>query len=106
MKFLKSDTDPKHFQPALLFSPQTQKLTKSLGSHSVTLIQRQQLKCTKITERKSAANKEKYGKREHPVGSNSEMIKVETIITGGHKDFPLLLIASLCVHRGCFNLNI
>ena len=105
MKFLKSDTDPKHFQPALLFSPQTQKLTKSLGSHSVTLIQRQQLKCTKITERKSAAKK-KYGKREHPVGSNSEMIKVETIITGGHKDFPLLLIASLCVHRGCFNLNI
>lgn len=32
------------------------------------------------------------------VDSESEMIKVETIITGGHKDFPLLLIASLCVH--------
>lgn len=98
MKFFKSDSDPKHFQPALLFSLQTQKLTKSLGSHSVTLIQRQQLKCTKITERKSAAKMEKYGKREHAVDSESEMIKVETIITGGHKDFPLLLIASLCVH--------
>lgn len=81
MKFKKSDTGPKYCQPALLFSSQTQKLTKSLGSHSVTLIQRQQQKYTKITEKKSAAKMEKYGKRERAVGIESEMTKVEKTVT-------------------------
>ena len=41
---------------------------------------------------------EKYGKREHAINSKSEMIKVEATVQVD-KDIPLLLIASLCVHK-------
>lgn len=88
---------PNFFSLLSLFSPQTQKLTKSLCSYNVVLIWRRRLHCKKITERNSTPKTEMCSKREYFVNGTSEMIKVEAL-TGGHKGIPLLLIAPLHVH--------
>lgn len=93
----KSDADPQLLQPTIFFSPQTQKLTKSLCSYNVILIQRWQLNCNKITERNSTPKMGTCGKREYFVNGTSEVMDVEAI-TGSHAGIPLLSIASLCVH--------